>query len=131
MPSRKIEDLHPDLQPLAKEFIRLCALKQCDVLIICTYRSNEEQAELYSQGRSKPGKIVTHAPPGSSKHNFTVDGKPAAKAFDVVPLVDGKAEWNTGSPKWKIIGEVARFLRLQWGGDWASFKDYPHVELLS
>jgi hypothetical protein len=34
------------------------------------FRSFERQADLYAQGRSVPGAIVTQAPPGKSMHNY-------------------------------------------------------------
>jgi peptidoglycan L-alanyl-D-glutamate endopeptidase CwlK len=100
-----------------------------DALIYMTYRSPEEQNELYAKGRTKPGKIVTNAKGGQSDHNFTLDGKPASKAFDAVPLrkIEGKnrAVWN--DPKlWALMGEVAERIGLKWGGNWKNFVDKPH-----
>jgi peptidoglycan L-alanyl-D-glutamate endopeptidase CwlK len=129
MASRSIDDLHPDLQPKAKEFKKECAKEGIDALIYMTYRSNEEQDELYARGRTKPGKKVTNAKGGNSSHNFTIDGKPAAKAFDAVPLrkVDGKnrAIWNDPN-LWDLMGEVAERIGLKWGGNWKRFVDKPH-----
>jgi peptidoglycan L-alanyl-D-glutamate endopeptidase CwlK len=34
------------------------------------YRSKKEQNELYAQGRSKPGQVVTNAKAGQSYHNY-------------------------------------------------------------
>jgi len=47
-------------------------------------------------------------------------------AFDVVPLVDGKAVWD--SPFWNRIGELGKQAGLVWGGDFQSFKVKPHFE---
>lgn len=129
MPSRKIDDLHPRLQPLCKQFIADCKAAGVNVLITCTYRSNAEQAQLYAQGRTAGGKIVTKAKPGESAHNFTQAGKPAARAFDFVPLdASGLPIWNAEHASWKTAGAVAVRLGLDWGGTW-KFKDYPHCEL--
>ncbi len=95
-----------------------------------TYRSNEEQEELYAQGRTKAGKIVTNARAGQSKHNFTIDGKPAARAFDVaVKNDDGSLNWNTKHPHWKRIGEIGKALGLVWGAEFKSIKDFPHFQM--
>lgn len=110
MASRRIEDLHPKLQLIANEFIRRCEREGIDVLIYCTYRSKEEQAELYAQGRTKPGKIVTYAKPGYSYHNYGL-------AFDCVPLANGKPVWDIDDPVWQKLGEVGRALGIEWGGD--------------
>jgi peptidoglycan L-alanyl-D-glutamate endopeptidase CwlK len=29
---------------------------------------------------------------------------------------------------WKIVAECFKKRGFSWGGDWKSFKDYPHVE---
>lgn len=75
-----------------------------------------EQSALYAQGRTTKCAIVTRAKAGQSKHNFILNGKPAAKAFDFVPLVGGKAMWNAAHPHWKIAGEIGMNLRLNWYG---------------
>lgn len=129
MASRLLSDLHPWLQPLAEEFLRQAKQRGIDVLVTCTYRSNEEQARLYAQGRTEPGKRVTNAKPGQSKHNYTQNGRPASKAFDVVPLVDGKPMWNAAHPAWKELGEIGVSIGLEWAGNWKRFREYPHFQL--
>jgi len=139
MSSRRIEDLHPDLQPLARLFLERCTARQVDVLIVCTYRSNDEQASLYAQGRGTPGAIVTNAKPGQSKHNFTIGGRPAARAFDAVPLLHGKPAWEDPRDKdtdwrndfgWRVMGEVAAELGLVWyGAPGSRFPEAPHFQL--
>jgi len=44
--------------------------KGVKVEVISGLRSWAAQAALYAQGRTKPGKIVTKARPGSSWHNY-------------------------------------------------------------
>ncbi|HAE37844.1 MAG TPA: peptidase M15 [Candidatus Riflebacteria bacterium] len=132
MASRKIEDLHPTLQPLARQFVQLCKKDGIDVLIYMTWRSNAEQDDLYALGRTKPGKKVTMLPGGRSDHNHTVNGKPASLAFDAVPqrLVDGRkvAIWNDPA-LWARMGEIAAEIGLSWGGTWKKFVDKPHFYL--
>lgn len=128
MASRDIKDCHPDLQKRVPLFLNECKKAGIDVLIYCTYRSNAEQDELYKIGRTKPGKKVTNAKAGQSKHNFTINGKPASKAFDFVPLDNGKPAWND-SKKYRAAGEIAVSLGLEWAGHWKTFKEYPHVQL--
>lgn len=131
MASRKIDDLHPDLQPICREFLRRCAAAGLDILITCTYRSDAEQDVLYSQGRTTPGAIVTNARAGQSAHNHrTATGVPAARAFDIVPLVNGKAMWNASHAAWAVAGKIGTELGLNWyGRPDAPFREMPHFQM--
>lgn len=134
MASRNILDLHPALQEKCRDFIFNCASKGLDVIPICTYRSNEEQTLLYAQGRTTPGPIVTNLQAGQSKHNaLNHDGKPASRAFDAVPVVNGKLDWaisGSDGEHWTLMGEAARALGLEWGGDWhGHLRDLDHFQL--
>lgn len=100
-----------------------------------TLRTIKEQNDLYAQGRTKTGKIVTNAKGGQSVHNYGL-------AFDIVLLYDKDgngtfetASWdlNTDFDKDKIADwmEVTNYFKScgwEWGGDWKSFKDYPHFQ---
>lgn len=108
--SRRIEDLRPDVQVLARAFVKKAAEANIDVLIYCTLRDNESQAALYAQGRTKPGRIVTNARPGESFHNYGV-------AFDCVPLVSGKAAWDDDKA-YAQLGRIGEALGLEWAGRW-------------
>jgi peptidoglycan L-alanyl-D-glutamate endopeptidase CwlK len=131
MSSRKIEDLHKDLQPLATEFMRRCDADGLHVFLVCTYRSGDEQNALYDQGRTKPGAIVTRARAGQSAHNNTdAQGKPAAKAFDIGVLLNGKYDGEGKSPDWQKAGKIGMDLGLNWyGAPSAPFREMPHFQL--
>ena len=119
--SRKIEDLHPKMQELCRQFIADCLAAGVEVAITSTYRDNEYQNFLYAKGRSdKNSKKVTNAKGGDSIHNYRL-------AFDFVPLRDGKPQWND-LDLFKRCGACAMLLGLEWGGEWTSFKDYPHCQ---
>lgn len=129
MASRELKDLYPPMQALCTEFLRQCRIAGLDILITCTYRSGTEQNALYAQGRTTKGAIVTNARAGQSKHNFTLEGKPAAKAFDFVPMVGGKPMWSAAHPHWKAAGKIGMDLGLNWyGAPGARFKEYPHMQ---
>lgn len=128
MASRKSEHLHPDIIQKYNSFLQGCVEQGIDVLTTCTYRSGEEQTILYAKGRTEPGRIVTKAKAGESKHNYTINGKPASKAFDVVPIIDGKPMWWDGHPAWQTLGEIGERCGLSWAGRW-KFKEYPHFEI--
>ena len=89
------------------------------------YRSPERQEELFAQGRSKPGPVVTYKRGGESKHN-----RLPAPALDVAFLLaDGSVSWSG-----LLLSKFARLVkaadaRVHWGGDWPGFKDRPHFEV--
>jgi len=104
------------------------------ILVIEGLRSQERQEDLYSQGRTKPGPIVTWTK--TSKHT-------EGKAVDVVILKDGKIDWNDQSSfveLGKAMLQAASDLgvKLRWGYDWDGDKtlrekgenDGPHFELI-
>lgn len=134
MASRNIKDLHPDLQPVAQEFVHKCTMDGIDILITCTFRSSDEQDRLYSQGRSMPGGIVTNAKGGQSAHNYMLgDGTLASKAFDVVPLRNGKCIWGTSGHDgeiWRCVGKIGMDLGLNWyGAPGSKFFEMPHFQM--
>lgn len=115
------------------------------ILLICTHRSNEEQAQLYAQGRTTAGRIVTNAKPGKSHHNkVNAAGSPAAEAFDIVPLRHGKPIWGTSGDGiddndaddhkddlevWQRVGEHGVAVGLKWYGTPGSpFREFPHFQ---
>lgn len=118
--SRKIDDLHPHVQPLCETFLVECRKSGIDILITSTYRDIESQNALYAQGRTRPGRIVTNAKGGQSFHNYCV-------AFDTVPVVHGKPDWDN-EDLWLSIGHIGKTCGLDWAGDWRSFKESPHFQ---
>jgi peptidoglycan L-alanyl-D-glutamate endopeptidase CwlK len=110
MASRSLKDLTPQCQLKAEQFLNSCDKAGIDVLIYCTLRTSEEQNELYAQGRTKPGKIVTNARGGSSFHNYGM-------AFDFVPIFAGKPAWNDAA-MYARCGIIAESIGLEWAGRW-------------
>lgn len=119
--SRDLGELNPTVQAKCKAFIQLCKEAGIDVLITSTYRDDESQDALYAKGRTAPGPIVTNAKGGESFHNYRV-------AFDFVPIVDGKAQWND-SKLFECCGKLAESVGLEWAGKWAHFKELAHCQL--
>jgi peptidoglycan L-alanyl-D-glutamate endopeptidase CwlK len=95
-------------------------------------RTFAEQDALYAQGRTKPGAIVTNAKAGSSIHNYDM-------ALDFVLIVPGTkgVTWdlhtdynNNRTSDWLEVVALAKLFGFEWGGDWTSFKDYPHIQMM-
>ncbi|WP_379143752.1 M15 family metallopeptidase [Paenibacillus sp. sgz500992] len=123
--------LHPVLQAAADELIQRSYAKGVPIIITQGMRTIAEQNALYAQGRTKKGPIVTNARGGSSYHNYGL-------AIDFALLLpDGNnVSWDMNRdgdsdkvPDWQEVAEVAKQLGFEWGGDWTSFKDYPHLQM--
>lgn len=122
--SRSLEDLHPIVAAKARAHIAACKAEGIDLLVTCTYRDPAEQARLYAQGRTAPGRIVTNARPGQSFHEYRI-------AYDVVPLRAGKPVWGTAGEDgklWQRVGELGEAQGLEWAGRWPRFREYPHFQ---
>tara|TARA_R110000803_G_scaffold152332_1_gene217412 strand:+ start:2142 stop:2543 length:402 start_codon:yes stop_codon:yes gene_type:complete len=94
-----------------------------DFTIISTagIRTPEEQNKLFLKGVSKAD--------GYTKISYHQTGN----ALDVVPYVNGRASWDE-SELLKVavcMLQAANDLnyKLEWGGFFKSFKDYPHYQI--
>lgn len=105
------------------------------IRIVQGLRTIAEQNELYAQGRTKPGNIVTNAKGGSSYHNYGL-------AIDFAILVDkdgngtyDELSWDIkkdndkdGVADWLEVVKVFEAAGWEWGGKWSSIKDMPHMQ---
>lgn len=114
---RDIAELTENAQKACRLFMEKCAEKGLNVLITETYRTQERQNELYAQGRTKSGKIVTWTK--NSRHT-------SRRAWDICKNVKG--EEYSDSNFFKDCGAVAKTLGITWGGDWST-PDMPHFEI--
>ena len=117
---KAIATLLPQVQPYARALVKKAAQHGITIKVIAGLRTYEEQNELFAQGRTKPGRIVTNARGGFSNHNFGI-------AFDV-GVFEG-ASYLDESPKYKAVGALGMDLGLEWGGNWKTFLDEPHFQL--
>lgn len=115
----RVSGLHPKVVNDFKNFIT-DAENALGITLRVTQgmRTFEEQQALYDQGRTKPGKIVTKAKPGSSYHQYGL-------AVDLVELVNDGVDWNYDMGK--LVPFAAKY-GIEWGGNWKGFKDLPHFE---
>jgi RHS repeat-associated protein len=120
----RILELDPRIQDEATDFINVAENKGICIRITSGYRSIADQNALYAKGRNgDTSAIVTNAQGGQSNHNWGL-------ALDVVPIGDngtGKANWNAD---WGAIGVLGKSVGFSWGGDFKSFIDRPHFELV-
>ena len=123
-------DLHPTVSKAKDMLISRTADKGIEIMITSAHRTKEEQDALYEKGRSNEGKIVTNVDGGSSYHNYGL-------AIDfALKLDDGDVVWDmarddnkNGKSDWMEVVAIAKDLGFEWGGDWSSFKDYPHLQM--
>lgn len=122
--SRSLDDLVPGARMKALQLLETTALAGLSLRVTSTRRTRDEQAALYAKGRSKPGKIVTWARPGTSVHE-------TGQAFDIVPMVDGAPVWEVNRatwPMWEKIGQLGEAAGLEWGGRWRKKADFCHFQ---
>lgn len=86
-----------------------------------TMRTFKESDDLYAQGRTKKGNIVTNAKAGQSYHNYGL-------ALDFVNQVNGVATWKIDA-NWMKVVAVFKKHGFIWGGDFKSIPDAPHFEM--
>ena len=100
------------------ELMRIMKEKGMPVTIAWGFRTAKKQDEMYNQGRTKPGNIITNARGLQSYHQYS-------SAVDLISLKDG---YNAPYSFFKTMGDEAKKLGLIWGGDWADFPDLSHLE---
>ena len=111
----KLQTCDERLQKLFLEVI-----KHRDCTIVCGHRTKEEQDKAVAEGKSE-------APFPHSRHNMN-----PSMAVDVMPY---PIDWNN-IQRLKEFSEfvkgvaAALGIKVRWGGDFKSFFDGPHWELL-
>jgi peptidoglycan L-alanyl-D-glutamate endopeptidase CwlK len=129
--SARISGLHPVVKATTVALIECCYVRGVNILITQGLRTIAEQDALYTQGRTKPGTIVTNAKGGTSYHNYGL-------AIDFALLLpDGKqVSWDLKRDgdgdkvaDWLEVVQEAKALGFEWGGDFVSIKDAPHFQM--
>lgn len=123
MPCRDINALNPIAQEACRLFLDECKKSGINVFVTQTLRSAQYQNQLFQQGRTTSGKIVTSLDGYKKKSNHQ-----SGYAWDVAV-----------SPPYDLYddnilnkaGQVAKRLGITWGGTWTSFIDKPHFEIKS
>ena len=139
----KMKGVHPKLIELMKKAI---SDSPYDFKIIQGLRTAAYQNELYQQGRTKPGKIVTKLDGYNKKsnHQAKADGYGHAVDIAVCGYYDGNgncvkcttdAEMFDNKKLVEISGHVKAVakemgMEIVWGGDWKTLYDTPHYELV-
>ena len=112
--------LHPAFRHRVERLLQDLASADLPFRAFEAFRSPERQHELYSQGRSKPGRKVTNADAWSSYHQYGV-------AADFVLYIDGKWSWDDSGERkkwWQQLHQLAAKHGLQ-PLSW----ELPHLQL--
>ncbi|OZI05109.1 hypothetical protein BWI93_27230 [Siphonobacter sp. BAB-5385] len=142
---RKPEELHPYLLDNFKQTAKRYAEQYPDdpqPFLTETRRSLEEQQAYYAQGREDLAKVnalrktaglgpltaeenkrkVTNAKPGKTLHSVG-----PSLAYDIAFKKGKKAFYDV--PYFKKFASLAlEDQRIEWGGNWTGFVDYPHFQ---
>lgn len=111
---KRLEGVNPDL---VRVMHRAIAMSPIDFTVLEGLRSLARQHQLMALGATRTMK---------SRHL-------TGHAVDIAPLLGGTVRWD-----WPLyhqlaptIKEAAKMegVRIEWGGDWKSFKDGPHWQL--
>ena len=106
--NKKLLELHPQIRKKAIEFVEEIRNRfGVNMIVSQSTRTITQQAQLYSQGRTTSGDIVTNAPAGNSYHNYGL-------AFDVAFVVkndNGNNElfYGNGRNKLSSDGTVSEY----------------------
>lgn len=108
-------------------------------LVAQALRTPEEQTALYAQGRQSLDEVnelrkTAGQDPITEKENEHIVTKikwskhNEGKAFDLVNIKDGKADWDD-MKFYSACANEFEAMDLIWGGRWTKFVDHPHFEL--
>lgn len=115
--------LNPTFKTALLAMLKDLRMRGFEYKIISAERSPAVQQNLYAQGRTIPGKIVTTAQPGDSKHQY-------GHAADFMPIIDSKLKNknNLIEEGYRQLGLTAPKFGLVSGYNWTKFVDKPHVQ---
>ncbi len=130
----RLKGVHPQLVRVVERAIELTTV---DFMVLEGVRTPQRQRELYAQGRTKPGPVVTWTL--TSNHFVKADG--FGHAVDLCP-------WPVDWTDLKKFDAISRAMfaaaeelgvRIRWGADWdrdgkpreRGETDSPHFELAS
>ena len=129
-----LEGVHPSLVQLIKTAI---VDSPIDFTVVEGVRTVKRQQELYAQGRTTKGVVVTNIDGIRKKSNHQPKADGYGYAVDIYPYYNGAVQVNDKGviPALKKISDHFKAkakcmnINLTWGGDWKSPFDPPHFEI--
>jgi peptidoglycan L-alanyl-D-glutamate endopeptidase CwlK len=146
-PIRGIEKLndgnvHPTARLLFQRVLDELVSLGYNPVVMEVYRPPTRQRMLYAQGRTD-SQLIAKGYTQSEIEQYRKAGYTAEKrvvshtlhsmhsrgrAMDIAWYVDGKITYSVPNSWWEVYGAIARKHGLNWGGDWKTFQDRPHIE---
>jgi peptidoglycan L-alanyl-D-glutamate endopeptidase CwlK len=123
---RHLRGCHPELAYRVRALIDALAHEGHTILLTQGVRTAAQQAALYAQGRTRPGKVVTNCDGVTHRSNHQPKADGYGYAVDVAWRIRGLVTWEG---PWDRLGTLAAAHGLTWGGTWVRFPDRPHLEL--
>ena len=111
--SRNIDDLRPDVAANCRVWMELCKKAGLPVLVTGTVRDEEYQLYCYNNGTSKAKVPSFHSVDAGLAFDFCKNVK--GHEYDDLAFFDAAAA-------------IAKEMGFDWGGDWKSFPDRPHLQ---
>lgn len=119
---KKLASMNPDMARKVKLVLAGLRQRGFQAKIHYGWRSVDAQAKLKATGKSTLK---------FSFHNATrADGTPNSYAADII---DSRYAWGPEAKAngfWAALGDEAKKQNLIWGGDWVTFKDVAHIQLV-
>lgn len=115
-----LEHLHPTFREKVQTLTQMFSDERIPFRLFEGFRTPQRQRDLYAQGRTQSGSIVTRAQPWSSHHQYGVAG-------DFVLFINGTWSWDdTGERRqwWSRLHELAQRIGLE-PLSW----EKPHLQL--
>jgi hypothetical protein len=110
-----LHSLHPYFRDRVVDLIKACKAQGIELAVVESFRTHAKQSEYFGMGRK-----YTRSKGGKSKHQYGL-------AVDVVPLVNGVAQWDDDR-LWRRVGVIGERIGLRWGGRWKAPYDPAHFE---
>lgn len=128
---KKLQGVHPNLVKVLKAAIKNSPI---DFSIVEGVRTQQRQQELYAQGRTKKGAIVTYANGVTKKSNHQPKSDGLGYAIDFAPYINGKLDWNNHANFKVIADHIVKTgaeigIKVVAGFYWSRPYDPPHIEL--
>ena len=110
----RLDGVHDDLRAVVEQAITMTMI---DFTVLEGLRTHDRQLILFAAGATSTM---------NSRH-------PTGHAVDLGAWVDGEVRWD-----WPLYDKIASAMKLaavelgikiEWGGDWRSFRDGPHFQL--